>query len=127
MVQRLRGRVEFEGRRQMIVSIYLADGSSPAAEFLDALDSDDRSKMDTLFEMMGDLGEIRNREKFKKIDDTKSLFAFKSFQIRMPCFLGKNRRVYLLFGLIKKTDHYKPAEVKRAEEYEQWARSRLGE
>jgi hypothetical protein len=77
--------------------------------------------------MMGDCGEIRNREKFKKLQGTKSLFTFKSFQIRIPCFMGKNRVVYLLFGLIKKSDDFKAAEVKRAEEYEAWARGQLGE
>lgn len=99
MVPRLQARVEFDGRQRMIASILLADGSNPAGEFLDALGDGDRAKIDTLFEMMGDCGEIRNREKFKKLQGTKSLFTFKSFQIRIPCFMGKNRVVYLLFGL----------------------------
>lgn len=83
--------------------------------------------MDALFEVMGQTGQIQNREKFKKLKDTDGLFTFKSFQIRMPCFFGRNRMLYLLFGLIKQSDYFKSSEVNRAEEYRKWARNELGE
>lgn len=119
--------IEFKGVQRTIVSIVLADGTSPAAEFLAGLPSDERRKIDVLFERMGLQGEIKNRQKFKKLEETDGLFAFKSYQIRLPCFFGRNRMVYLLYGLRKKTDAWKTSEVNRAEEYCRWARAQLGE
>lgn len=120
-------RVEFRGRAATIVSIELADGTNPTAEFLDALEPGDRTKIDTLFERMGTEGRILNREKFKKVEGSDGIFEFKSFQIRILCFWGKGRVLYLLYGLSKKSDKLKEAEVKRAEDYRTWARSQLGE
>ena len=115
-------RIEYEGRKAIVECLFLADGSCPAGDFLDALSDSDRRKLDVLFEMMGDHGEIRNREKFKKLKDTDGLFEFKSFQVRLPCFFvpGLPRRVMLLFGLTKKGDNLKPADVRRAEAYRTW-------
>jgi hypothetical protein len=117
----LKYHVEFKGHQRTIANIILADGSSPAVEFLAEFVRDERQKIDVLFERMGQFGEIQNRQKFKKLERTDGLFAFKSFQIRLPCFLRRHRMVYLLFGLRKQSNAWKPSEVRRAEEYRSWA------
>ena len=109
---------EFEGTAFAIQALELPDGSCPAGEFLDSLDASDRTKLDVLFEVLGCTGRISNKEKFKKLEGTKSLWEFKSFQIRIPCFFTSNKRVMLCFGLVKKKDKYRPEEIKRAEEYQ---------
>ena len=111
---------EFVGRRLSIQCLELADGSCPAGDFLDSLSAPERRKMDVLFELMGDRGQIFNREKFKKLAGSDGLFEFKSHQIRVPCIFGMGRTVVLLFGLRKKSDRYKRKEIERAEEYRQW-------
>ena len=113
-------RPEFEGRRFKIICLEMADGSCPAGEFLDALKASDRRKFDVLFERMGDHGQIFNKEKFKKIEDTEGLFEFKSYQLRIPCIFGEKKTVVLLFGLKKKSNKYKSKEIRRAEEYGEW-------
>lgn len=120
-------RIEFRGRVVTIASIVLADGSNPAHEFLESLSEADRRKIDTLFERMGDTGRIDNREKFKKVEGSDGIFEFKSFQIRIPCCFGRGHNLYLLYGLIKKTDGLKDSEVRRAEDYRKYAREQLGE
>lgn len=119
-------RIERKGTKRTIHSVIFADGSSPAVEFLDPLTDDKRRKLDTLFERMGDHGELRNKEKFKKVEDSDGLFEFKSHQIRVLCFFGTDNGVYLLLGLIKKSDKLKKSEVERAEEYRRMAKEQLG-
>lgn len=111
---------EFEGRALTIQALELADGSCPAGDFLDALDEGDRQKMDVLFERLGDTGRITNKEKFKKLEGSDKIFAFKSFQIRIPCFFTADKRVMLCFGLKKKKDKYSNPEIERAEAYRAW-------
>jgi hypothetical protein len=74
------------GRSFTVVYAVCRDGSSPAKEFVDSRDKQDRAKLLYLFQLRADLGqnEWRNREKFKPIDGP--LFEFKSFQIRVLCF-----------------------------------------
>lgn len=107
---------EYSGRSFTIEAMRLPDGSYPAGEFLDELPASDRRKLDVLFEMLGEHGQIRNREKFKKLEGSDGIFAFKSHQIRIPCFFAPDRRVILCFGLIKKQDKYSREDIRRAEE-----------
>jgi hypothetical protein len=72
-----------------------------------------KQKLLALFQMLGDQGEIWNREKFKKIEGTE-FFEFKSFQIRMPCFFLPGNLVVITHGFRKKKDKAPAAEVKRA-------------
>jgi hypothetical protein len=111
---------EFAGQFYSIISLELADGSCPAGDFLDDLPESDRRKMDLLFEKLGCSGRINNKEKFKKLEDSDHIWAFKSFQIRMPCFFAPGKLVLLEFGLFKKRDKYSPQEVQRAEQYRKW-------
>lgn len=79
-----------------------------------------------LFELMGEVGQIHNSEKFQKLAGSDGIFEFKSRQIRIPCIFGRNQTIVLLFGLRKKSDRYKGKEIQRAEEYRQWYLSRGG-
>lgn len=117
---------EFVGRRFTIQCLELADGSCPAGDFLDSLSAQERRKLDVLFELMGDRGQIFNPEKFKKIAGSDGLFEFKSHQIRIPCIFGRERTIVLLFCLRKKSDRYKRKEIERAKEYRQWYLSHEG-
>jgi mRNA-degrading endonuclease RelE of RelBE toxin-antitoxin system len=117
---------EFVGRRLTVLCLELADGACPAGEFLDNLDRSDRRKLDVLFELMGEQGQIYNPEKFKKLGGSDEIFEFKSHQIRIPCIFGRKQTIVLLFGLRKKSDRYKGKEINRAEQYRQWYLSQGG-
>jgi mRNA-degrading endonuclease RelE of RelBE toxin-antitoxin system len=108
---------EFEGHYYKIECLEFSDGSCPAGDFLDELEKPDRRKLDTLFERLATTGRIDNREKFKKLEGSDQIWEFKSFQIRIPCFFTRDKRVILLFGLVKKKNKYQKSEVERAEQY----------
>lgn len=111
---------EFEGTHYTIQCLDLGDGTCPAGDFLDSLDGSDRRKLDVLFERLGNTGKIWNKEKFKKLEGSDKIWEFKSFQIRIPCFFGPNKKVILAFGLRKKKDKYNADEIQRAERYRDW-------
>ncbi len=67
-----------------------------------------------LFERMGEQGQIRNREQFKKVEDTE-YFEFKKFQIRILCRFQPGRRLILVHGFRKKKDRISRAAIEKAD------------
>lgn len=115
---------EYEGIFFKIQSLVLADGSCPAGSFLDGLDPRERSKLDVLFERLGDHRTISNKEKFRKITDSANIWEFKSFQIRILCFFAPGKIVLLAHALRKKRDKHRSADIAIAEERRRWYLSR---
>ena len=90
----------------------LANQECPAGDFLGDLQPQDRAKLFALFNRFAEHGFISNREKFKKIAD--DLFEFKSFQIRMFCFI-RGRQLIVTHGVKKKRDGLNSPDIDRAE------------
>jgi hypothetical protein len=90
-----------------------SDGSSLAGKFIEELSTLDRNKLLALLKRAADMGpmNINDGEKFKKLEGT--LFEFKVFQTRMPCFY-QGRSVVLTHGYMKKKDKTPPTEIARA-------------
>jgi hypothetical protein len=109
-------RVEYEGPNATIELYVFDDGSCPAKIFLDQLSGPARQKVDALFELMGVKGEIRNTEKFKKLEKSDGLFEFKSFQIRLLCFYDKGvrRKLIITHGVMKKKNKHAETDIRRA-------------
>ena len=105
-------RPEYVGSRLTIECMERVDGSYPAGEFLDGLTERDRRKLDVIFEMLGDQGQIRNKTKFKKVED--AIFEIKSHQVRIFCFFTRDSRLVLAFGLMKKRDGHKRKDITKA-------------
>ena len=105
-------RPEYVGSKLTIECMERVDGLYPAGEFLDELPERSRRKLDVIFEMMGDQGRIQNKTKFKKVED--GVFEIKSHQVRIFCFFTDDRRLVLLFGLIKKRNEHKRKDIVRA-------------
>ena len=100
--------------------IWAQEGS--AKEFYDAQSDSDRAKMAALFNLLAASGTIRNREKFKKLDDVNApgehkahrLFGFKSFQLR---FIGEFRpkgEFVIAHATRKKKDDFAAADLIKA-------------
>ena len=119
-------RLIYEGARHQVIALGLQDGSCPAGEFLDDLDESDTAKIAAIVQYLGDRGHLSNPEKFKKIEGS-SVFEIKSFQIRIFCFFASDRRLVLLYGLRKKKNKHKNADIRRAERYREWYESQLEE
>lgn len=93
----------------------LDNGSCPVRDYLSSLSSQERQKVDVLFERLGSTARITNEQKFKKIEGTGSLFEFKSHQTRLICFFTKDKRVVICHALRKKQDKHKPKDLEHAE------------
>lgn len=106
----------YRGSKFTIELLLKADGSSPVCEFLEELSEGDRKKVDTLFELMGEKGRITNDQKFKKLEGTKQIFEFKSFQVRLLCFFAGAGRLVVCRGLIKKKDRHDKQDIQFAED-----------
>ncbi|CAN5895799.1 hypothetical protein BH23PLA1_BH23PLA1_24580 [soil metagenome] len=101
----------YQGAQRDIVCAVKTDGTSPAKHYIDALSESDQAKFSSLFVWMGDLGMLRNKEKFRAIGDVKcsitesiskiSLFEFKIHGERIVTFQS-GRRWVLTHGFSKK-------------------------
>ena len=88
------------------------NGRMPSQDFLSDLSIEDQAKFLALFDRMAQVGQIRNREQFKKVEGR--IFEFKRFQIRVGCFQSGNSWV-LTHGFVKKKNRWPKAELERAE------------
>ncbi len=104
--------VAYQGQARRIVYAITSAGS-PGLDFVDGLDVRNKAKVFKLFQMLGDRGEIHNKEHFKPIEGTK-FCEFKSHQIRIPCY--RDGLFWIVtHGFIKKDFKIDPAELRRAE------------
>jgi phage-related protein len=103
----------YRGRCLIIEFALLPDEQMPAKEFIEGLSPGDQAKILALIERLGEYREIRNREKFKKIERT-DFFEFKLFQVRVIGFFLQGRRFVLTHGFRKKQDNIPKSELERA-------------
>lgn len=90
-----------------------ANGNCPAGDFLDGLEPRERTKLDVLFQRLGDGPDLRSRTQFRKLRDTDGIFEVKSGQIRMLCFYA-GRDLVLVFGVRKKANRLPKKDIRRA-------------
>ena len=109
----MEANLAYAGRRFRIEYAVLADGSMPASEFLEQQETRWRAKMLYLFQRLGDIGEIKNREQFKKVGG--DFWEFKAFQVRVLSYFRQGGIVVLTHGIIKKQDIFSRAELQKAE------------
>ena len=104
--------VACRGQARRIVYAVTPAGS-PGLDFVNGLDARNKAKVVKLFQMLGDRGEIHNKEHFKPIEGTK-FCEFKSHQIRLPCY--RDGLFWIItHGFIKKSDKIAREEIHRAE------------
>lgn len=104
--------VAYRGARLTVAFAVARNGSAPALAFYDHLGVRDKARMNKLFQWLGDMGWINNKEKFKPIEGT-GLFEFKDSQIRMPCYRSGSLMI-VTHGFLKKRGRIPPEEIRRA-------------
>ena len=105
----------YKGPLKTIEYLVADDGSCAVEAFVEALERGDRKKVDVLFEMMGLKGRISNKEKFKKLEGSDNIWEFKSFQIRLLCFMAPGNKVIICRAQIKKKARHDRADIEFAE------------
>lgn len=97
-----------------VASLRLESGQEPATRFIEGLDRQPRAKVLALLGIYADLRDMRNPQKFKKVEGTEGIFEFKDFQVRLLCFTAPGGRLLLVDGEIKQTQKLSPQLIRRA-------------
>ncbi len=113
--------VAYQGDVFQIEFYYDKNGKSQSKDYaLENLDKTEIKKFLKLLEMMGDLGKIRNKEKFRNEGD--KVFTFKPQPHRFFCFFFEGRKIIITNAFKKKQQKLPKEEKVRAlkckEDYE---------
>lgn len=106
------GNVVYQGRRRRIECAVRPNGQMPALDFYKSLPLKEQAKLDFLFRLLGEEGQIWNKHRFKKLGG--HIWEFKRDQIRMLCFFGEEGTVILSHGFRKKSPRTPRGEIERA-------------
>jgi hypothetical protein len=104
--------VAYQGRRFTIEWYWDDAGSSQALRYAEALSDADRKKLAALLMVMGDIGQIRNKQKFRYEGD--QVYAFKPQPHRFLCFFFAGGKIVITNAFAKKSDKLPPGEKDRA-------------
>jgi phage-related protein len=107
--------VIFNGSKFIIEWYFNSKGNSDALKYFDSLDDDEQIKALGLFELMGNMGEIKNKTKFNFEGD--KIYAFKPQPHRFLCFFFLGRKIIVTNAFHKKTDKLPVNEKQRALKY----------
>jgi len=104
--------IAFEGEKFTIEWYFNAKGKSIALEYLESLSDEDQIKLFELIKLIGNVGIIKNKTKFRNEGD--KIYAFKPQPHRFLCFFFEGKRIILTNGFHKKTDKLPKNEKERA-------------
>jgi phage-related protein len=104
--------VAYDGREFTIEWYYDDSGYSQAFEYAEALDVADRKRLVALLMLMGDIGQVRNKQKFRYEGD--KIYAFKPKPHRFLSFFFAGGKVIITNAFEKKSDKLPPGEKDRA-------------
>src|SRR5207245_6996577 len=110
--RRLREIVAYEGRKFTIEWYYDDRSYSQALEYAEALDEADRKKLAALLMVVGDIGQLRNKQKFRYEGD--KIYAFKPKPHRFLAFFFAGGKVIITNAFAKKSDKVPPGQKDRA-------------
>jgi phage-related protein len=113
--------VAYQGRKFTIEWYYDEGGYSQAFDYAEALAETDRKKLAALLMLMGDIGQVRNKQKFRFEGDR--IYAFKPQPHRFLAFFFAGGKLIITNAFVKKSDKLPPGEKDRAlkcmKDYEQ--------
>ena len=104
--------IVYEGQEFVIEWYYDAKGERQALEYFEELDDDQKKQLLKLVKLIGDIGEIRNKEKFRSEGD--KIFAFKPKPDRFLCFFTEGGKIIITSAFVKKQDKLPQNEKDRA-------------
>ncbi|TAK78086.1 MAG: type II toxin-antitoxin system RelE/ParE family toxin [Gammaproteobacteria bacterium] len=94
--------IAFEGEKFTIEWYFNNRGKSISLDYLESLDEEEQAKLFELFKLIGEVGVIKNKTKFRNEGD--KIYAFKPQPHRFLCFFFKEQKIIITNGFHKKTD-----------------------
>lgn len=107
--------VAFKGEKFTIEWYFSNKGKSIAYDYFENLDEESQIKLLGLFELIGNIGEIKNKTKFNYEGD--KIYAFKPQPYRFLCFFFKDGKIIVTNAFYKKTNKLPKGEKERALKY----------
>src|ERR1700730_18682487 len=107
-----RETIAYQGNAFTIEWYYDESGFSQALEYAEGLEDADWRKLAALLIVLGDLGQLRNKEKFRYEGD--KIYAFKPKPHRFLSFFFKGSKVIITNAFTKKKDKLPPGEKEKA-------------
>ncbi len=104
--------IAYKGKKLTIEWYYNSRKESEALVYFEELTLDRKKKMGHLLYVLGEMGQIRNKEKFVNEDD--QIFAFKPDSDRFLCFFYPGGKVMITNAYEKKSQKMPPREKERA-------------
>jgi hypothetical protein len=104
--------IAFEGKKFTIEWYFDTKGKSAALEYFESLDDGMQIKLLGLFELMGNVGVIKNETKFRYEGD--KVYAFKPQPHRFLCFFFTGHKIIVTNAFHKKSDKLPANEKERA-------------
>lgn len=105
----------YEGPEYTLEWYWNENSKSPAREYFNELDNEQKLKAYKLFETMGAQGKIFNKEKFNYEED--KIYAFKPKPDRFLCFFFEGSKIIITNGFEKKSDKLPKNEKEKAVRY----------
>ena len=121
----MREYIAYQGRMYQVEWYYNAKGKSQALEYYQSLLPADRRKVLRLFQLMGEVGQIRDKTKFRNEGD--KIYAFKPQPHRFLCFFFDGQKIIVSNGFIKKQNKLPKGEKERALTYKEDYQHRVQE
>ena len=104
--------IAFERENFLIEWYFDSKGNSIALDYFESLNEDEQINLLSLFELMGNIGVIKNETKFRNEGD--KIYAFKPQPHRFLCFFFTGQKIIVTNAFHKKTDKLPPKEKDRA-------------
>ena len=91
------------GKERIRFYLWTEGGRSPVQDFLESLQQADLDKMMARMQRYAEQGRLINPEHFKRLKGYSNLYEFKTFRVRVFCFLDEDRMV-LVEGCFKRSE-----------------------
>src|SRR5436190_14952826 len=104
--------IAFKGEEFTIEWYFDNKGESVALDYFDSLNDEIQIKLLSLFELMGNLGKVKNKNKFRYEGD--KIYAFKLKPHRFLCFFFTGHKIIITNAFQKKCDKLPVNEKERA-------------
>jgi len=104
--------IAYKGQEFQIEWYYPPKGESQTLEYYKKLKVQDRRKVLTLFKMMGEMGAIRNKEKFRY--EGEKVYAFKPQPHRFLSFFVEGKKIIVTNAFWKKQQKLPKSEKDQA-------------
>lgn len=121
--KKLKEYIVFNGAKFVIEWYFDQKGQSSSLDYFETLSDDEQIRALSLFELMGNIGSIKNKTKFNYEED--KIYAFKPQPHRFLCFFFLGGKIIITNAFHKKTNKLPKGEKEKALKYKNDYESRI--